>query len=89
MKRVGTGRRVVFEPEDDAYIREYYPTGTASDIGDHFGVSGQVITRRAKVLGLKKADGWSKNNFYKRYTGTYQYGNYVPYNKSRQNEGGY
>lgn len=78
---------MVFEPEDDKYIMEHYPTGTASDIGDHFGVSGYCITKRAKELGLKKAEGWSKNAFQKRYVKDYKYGNYVPYVKCRQNEG--
>ena len=76
----------MFEPEDDAYIREHFPTGTASDIADHFGVSGNVISKRANELGLKHVKGWTKNQFNKRYVGDYQYGNYVPYIKCRQNE---
>ena len=71
----------MFTPEDDQYIREHYPSGTASDIADYFGVSGAVITRRAKELGLQKDKDWSKAKFQKRYVKDYKYGNYVPYVK--------
>lgn len=83
MEREGKGRRIIFSAEEDAYIREHYPTGTAGDIGDHFGISAYIITKRAKELGLKKVEGWSKDKFQKRYVKDYQYGNYVPYLKTR------
>ena len=83
MERIGKGKRLKFSPEDDKYLMEHYPTETAADIADHFGISYPAVTRRAKELGLKKAEGWSKSLFYKRYVGNYQYGNYVPEIKSR------
>lgn len=46
---------------------------TNEDIGDLFGVSGPVISRLAREMGLQRAKGWSPALFMNRYTSRYKH----------------
>ena len=67
MQKKGRGGKIIWSAEDDAYIREHYPTEAACDIAEHFGITYSPIIRMAKELGVEKADGWDKGNYYGRF----------------------
>lgn len=64
----------VWTSEMDAYLREHYPSGTIGDIADHFGLSGPTVSKRAKLLGLVRVEGWNRNDFHSRYVAGYRHG---------------
>lgn len=72
MKYVGKGRRVVFDDEELAYIREHFPTDASCDIAENLGVSYPVIIRAAKEMGLKKSEDYSSEKFRFRHVRKYK-----------------
>ena len=54
-----------------AYLRENYATMTAIEIADKIGCSDTTVSNKARELGLKKAPGWSRNDYHGRYVSRY------------------
>lgn len=64
-------KKIVFNKEQEDYVKEHFPNECASDIAEYLGVSSPVIFRIARELGLKKADGWNRNSYCHRYVNNY------------------
>lgn len=63
--------RKVWTEEEISYLRENYPTMSAMDIAERFGVSNTTVSNKAKELGLKKSPEWSKTLYYRKYVNMY------------------
>lgn len=68
--------KIVFTKDQEAYLREHYPTDAQCDIAIHLGVSAPVVHRIAMEMGLKKADGWSKKQYQNHMVKTYKHERY-------------
>ena len=64
-------QKIIFSPEQEAYLREHFPTECASDIADVLKVSAPVVSRIAKELGLEKKKGWNSGLYRGRYVNQY------------------
>lgn len=60
-------QRIDWTEERLQYLRDHYPTGTAEDIADVIGCSGDSVSRKARELGIRKSPDFKKSNFIGRY----------------------
>ena len=63
-------------PEKLAYLRNHFPYEPAQDVADVLGISFTTVRLKAIELGLKKADGYNKNQFHCRFVKGYKNGWY-------------
>ena len=63
--------RRVWTEEEISFLKENFPTMSAIDLADKFGVSSTSVSTKAKELGLRKSPEWSKNLYYRRYVNRY------------------
>lgn len=68
--------RTVWSPEQEAYLREHFPTDAICDIADHLGFSAPVVSRMAKKLRLRRKKGFTLAQFRNRYVSNYRHGKY-------------
>ena len=66
-----------FTEEELQYIRDHYPTDAQCEIAEHFHVSPPVIHRVALELGLKKADGHNRKQYYYHIVKNYKHERYA------------
>jgi hypothetical protein len=64
--------RIVFSESQLEYLRVHYPNEPVLDISDYLGISPGRISKEAKKLGLKKAEGWSTKQYCGRYVKNYR-----------------
>lgn len=54
------------------YLMEHYPTESAVDIGDHLGISSQMVRTKAIKMGIKKSPDYDTRQFMHRYVKNYK-----------------
>lgn len=64
-------RAAVWTDSQIACLKENYPTTTLADLAQLIGYSGVTIQKKAKELGLRRADGYRVQNFNRRYVRDY------------------
>ncbi len=60
-------RRYEWTDEQVKKLKELYPNNYLVDISDELGISTDIISRKAKELGLQKAPGFNPYGHYGRY----------------------
>ena len=70
MSRAGTSR--IWTEEAVATLRLLFPTKASNDIADIIGCSDCAVREKAKKLGLKKVEGWRREQFRNRWINGYK-----------------
>ena len=70
MSRAGTSR--IWTDESVEILRRLFPTKPSNDIADIIGCSDCAVREKAKKLGLKKVEGWKREQFRNRWMAHYK-----------------
>ena len=60
-------KRIEWTEEKLQYLREHYPTESASDIADVVGCSTDTVIKKARALGIEKSPAFKRSDFIGRY----------------------
>lgn len=61
------GSSTIWNERTVATLRRLFPSTPAQDIADEIGCSDCTVMKKARELGLKREDGYHRNNFVYRY----------------------
>ena len=79
MRPAYTRKAFVWSAEQLDYLRAHYPHESAIDIADHLDYSYYTVEKKARELGLKKADDYDVRKFQFRYVRGYRDERYKNY----------
>ena len=72
LEKLNVSRRHRWTADELQYLVDRFSTESGADIADHLGVSPTLVCNKARELGLKKSDDWSKRQYTGRYVGNYR-----------------